>query len=165
MPPPGIGSPVGRTGAGGLTRAASECAGTASPGERKAVARSTAPARRRSSLQRLAEPLPFAFMQHSLAAIRAGRPRTRFVAPAARQRQRRLGLARAVYEPAVARSANERRRPVDALRTAARSHAIVAVRGAGRAERLSGRAQLAWSRQVVTGLRRARPRSAAPWRA
>jgi hypothetical protein len=104
-------------------------------------------------------------MQHSQAAICAGRPRTRFVVPAARHRQRRLGLAGAVYEPALARTANEHRRPVDALRAAARSHAIVAVRGAGRAERLSGRAQPAWSRHVASGLRRARPRSAAPWRA
>jgi hypothetical protein len=106
-------------------------------------------------------------MQDSRAAIRAGRSRTHYVVPAARHRQRRLGLVRAAYEPVPTRLAEECRRPVDALRAAARSHAIVAAAASGsaRAGRLSGRARLAWSRHVASGLRRARPRSAAPWRA
>jgi len=104
-------------------------------------------------------------MQPSLAAIRAGRSRTRYVAPAARRRGRRLGLAVSAYEHAVARPGSLRRRPVDALRAAARSHAITPAgkRLAGRRD-LAVRLQLSWSRHVATGLRRVRPRSAAPWR-
>jgi hypothetical protein len=100
-------------------------------------------------------------MQHSLAAIRAGRSLTTFVAQPVAGRQRRLGLQRPVYTSARSRLAA--RRPVDALRAATRGHAIAPATTRRIQPAISG--QLSWSRRFETGLRRARSRSAAPWRA
>jgi hypothetical protein len=104
-------------------------------------------------------------MHTSLAAIRAGRSATRYVVPAVGRRQRRLGLPYSAYQHQRARPGGLQRRPVDALRAAARSHVVTpsASSSIGRRD-LALRLHLSWSRHVATGLRRVRPRSAAPWR-
>jgi hypothetical protein len=120
-------------------------------------------------LQRPAEPLPFEAMQHTLAAIRGSRTRTRFVVPESRRGLPRLGLARRIFAPVAGRGGTAAGGPRDQLRRATRSCETVGWRRSLvpspqrslRARRTGPR----WTHRVEGSLRHARPRSAAPWRA
>ena len=109
-------------------------------------------------------------MQNPVAAIRAGRPRTRFTTAQPRRRERQLGLLRrarvtAASPPAAILAG----RPRDALRRAARSvaHTGGLPRRGGGASLHLGRAgdrTVSWTRRTPVGLRVVRVRRTAPWR-
>jgi len=107
-------------------------------------------------------------MHDSVAAIRAGRPRTRFASQPAHRRERQLGLRRASRPLAAARRGSLLN-PLLALRQAARSLAISANPAGhdGRAARVrpATETSITWSRCSTAGRRTSRRRrSAAPWR-
>jgi len=109
-------------------------------------------------------------MQNPVAAIRAGRPRTRFTTAQPRRRERQLGLLRrAQVTAATLAAANLAGRPRDALRRAARTvaHAGGLSRSGGGGSLPLGRARdrtVSWTRRTPVGLRAVRLRRTAPWR-
>jgi hypothetical protein len=108
-------------------------------------------------------------MQNSVAAIRAGRLRTRFTAPSSHRREPRLGLRRATSTPVSPRHIVGLSHPLAAVRRAARSmKSLPAAGSAGGGRRRSiavGRREMAvtWS-PAVDRARRPGQGSAAPWR-
>jgi hypothetical protein len=116
-------------------------------------------------LQWPADPLPFPAMHDSVAAIRAGRPRTRFASQSVSHRERHLGLRRASRPPlAPAAPSRIKGHPLAALRRAVRG--LRPAIGRAAPSPLAGlrRASLiSWGGQADGGRRRKRARSAAPW--
>jgi hypothetical protein len=101
-------------------------------------------------------------MQNSVAAIRAGRSRARYVLPQAHRRERRLGLHRLFRTPALrSEQVLAGLHPFEALRLASRRPASVEVAGASGAPvaALRREPRMRWAPQ--TGLR---SRRSAPWR-
>jgi hypothetical protein len=110
-------------------------------------------------------------MRISQAAIRGGRPVTRFTAPGEHHRQRHLGLRRGGTILAATSSAAAIGSPLIAVRRAARGvgQPLGRLAQATRAEADGKRVLLRsdsvqWSRRADGNPQRARPRSAAPWR-
>jgi hypothetical protein len=110
-------------------------------------------------------------MHDSVAAIRAGRPRTHFASRGTHRRERHMGLRRSSRLPLPPSMAKRvAAQPLRAIRRAARGLTTVAHAGitaSGNSPRSTGlrsTGSVKWSRQSVAGLRRARQRSATPWR-
>ena len=110
-------------------------------------------------------------MRKSQAAIRGGRPTTRFAAPIGHSRAAHLGLrhttpARLAQAPADSLAGT----PLLAIRSAARGHLGITrsrnatVTAAASPRHLSRPDAITWSAQPISVPHRARPRSAAPWR-
>jgi hypothetical protein len=104
-------------------------------------------------------------MLHGLSAIRGARNRTTFVLPPGSRRERRLGPHGPLRVSPGAGGAGDTsaRRPLDAVRSAARSAAIEDRRGRARATDLGARARLRWS-PVRRQLRDPRTSGSALWR-
>ncbi|MBA3307374.1 MAG: hypothetical protein H0T04_01675 [Chloroflexi bacterium] len=101
-------------------------------------------------------------MQNSVAAIRAGRSRARYVLPQAHHRERRLGLHRLFRTPAARSEVTQARlHPFDALRQASRGPSSVEATGPSRAPiaALRREPRMSWAPKD-----RLRTRSSAPWR-
>ena len=101
-------------------------------------------------------------MHNSVAAIRAAHPRTSFVRPSARQRERRLGLLRGALPRLVAVPRREPRgtSPLDAIR----SHGLVPAPSQPQTRSpLRRHSRFTWSRPGVVVERRSTTRDAARW--
>jgi len=101
-------------------------------------------------------------MQNSVAAIRAGRSRARYVLPQVHRRERRLGLHRSFATPARrSEGTSARLHPFDALRDACRGTASVEGVGHARAPvtALRREPRMSWAPHD-----RLRTRGSAPWR-
>ncbi|HUG48235.1 MAG TPA: hypothetical protein VMP67_07450 [Candidatus Limnocylindria bacterium] len=109
-------------------------------------------------------------MHDSVAAIRAGRPRTRFAAQTANRRERQLGLRRASHLTCQATAAaTGAAQPLVALRRAARSACSQPLPARGRrptsvAPAVRRQVGMTWRRTADAGRRIQRRRSATPWR-
>jgi hypothetical protein len=105
-------------------------------------------------------------MDMRLVTIRANRQRTRFAASSGHRQERQLGLRRGPRTMLAApRTSDASVRPLNVLRQASRG--LVRDQGAWMGEgpmSVRRRKSIAWSRPPESGLRRVRPRSAAPWR-
>jgi hypothetical protein len=100
------------------------------------------------------------------ATIRTNRHRTRFAVSSSHRRERHLGLRRGPRTMLAApRSSDATARALNVLRQASRGlvREPAAWLGEGPMS-VRRRKSIAWSRPPESGLRRVRPRSAAPWR-
>jgi hypothetical protein len=104
-------------------------------------------------------------MDDSVAAIRAGRPRTRFTSSPSHRREAKLGLARSATVPVTPlHHGRNRARPLRAVREAARGLTAIAPLGEGHL-RIRRSTELTWSSAIAARRRPSSLRSAAPWRA
>lgn len=105
-------------------------------------------------------------MHIRLATIRTNRHQTHFAISSSHHRERQLGLRRGPRTMlAASRAPDAAARPLNVLRQASRGlvREPAAWLGEGPMS-VRRRKSVAWSRPPESGLRRVRPRSAAPWR-
>jgi len=105
-------------------------------------------------------------MHIRLATIRTDRHRTRFAVSSSHRHERQLGLRRGPRTMLAApRVSDAAARPLIVLRQASRGLIREPAEWLGEGPmNVRRRRAIAWSRPPETGLRRVRPRSAAPWR-